>query len=163
MAAAAVTLGIVVVTVITNIIGRAFNSPLKGMYEIVQYGTMTTICLALGKTGFLRKHVRVAMLSEILPAKLKSAAEFLQMLIPAAAFGVVLYLLCSKLIPETLAGGRVTDIFRFPYYIVYVILALGMLLAALMFLYSAVSSVLPLFGKDLDTNTAGKAETDIPE
>ena len=159
--AAAVSLGIVTATVIINIIGRLFNSPLKGMYEIVQYGTMTTICLALSKTGFLKKHVRVEMFSEKLPAKPRAAAEFLQMLIPAAAFVVVLCLLCFKLIPETLSTGRVTDIFRVPYYLVYVILAVGMILAALMFLYHAVLCILPLFGKGGDSGPENKTDPGV--
>ena len=147
---AAVTLCFVTASVLVNIIGRLFNNPLRGMYEIVQYGTMTTICLALCRTGFLKKHVRVEMFTDMLPAKLKSAAGFFQMLIPAAAFIVVLWLLCSRLIPETIASGRVTDIFRFPYYIVYIILAIGMILSALMFLYHAVVSAIHLFGKGID-------------
>ncbi|MCL1829281.1 MAG: TRAP transporter small permease [Oscillospiraceae bacterium] len=159
--AASVILCIVAATVIVNIIGRLFNRPVKGTYEIVQYGILTTMCLAICRTGFVKKHVRVEMISDLLPAKPRAVAECLQMLVSVAAFGVVLILLCTKLIPEMLASGRLTDIFRFPYYIVYIILAVGMFLAALTFLYQAILSVSLLFAKGRGNDPKNKIDADV--
>lgn len=160
MGAAAGILGIITVVILANIIGRIFNKPVSGTYEVVTYGIMTTVCLALSGTGFLKNHVSVDLISIILPTRPRAALELFQMLVSAATFVVVLILLLFKLIPETIATNRLTDIFRIPYYLIYVTLAIGMFLSALMFLYHAVLSALPLFGKGNDKQPQNQAGAD---
>ena len=155
--AAGGVLGIVTFTALANIIGRLFNSPVRGTYEIVTYGVMTSICLALGSTGFQKKHVSVDMIQVILPTKPRAVLESFQMLISAATFVIALYLLCFRMIPDTIASGRLTDIFRFPFFIVYIILAVGIFLATLMFFYHAVISFLPFFAKYRGEGTKDEA------
>lgn len=159
--AAAVILGIVTVTILANIIGRIFNNPVSGTYEIVTYGIMTTVCLALSRTGFFNKHVSVDIIQIILPKRPRAALVFFQMLVSAAVFFAVLLLLWFKLIPEVIASNRLTDIFRIPYYLVYVTLSIGMLLSAIMFLYHTALSALCFLGKCSDKVTQDSTEDQV--
>lgn len=143
---ASIILCLVTIMVIANVIGRILGKPLNGTMEVVQYGMLTAMCLVLCRTGFLKKHVHVTMFVDMMPTVPRAVIEFLQMFIAAATFGLII-ILCFKFVPETIASGRKSDIFRFPFFLVYIVLAVGMFFASITFLYHAIVALLPIFGK----------------
>jgi len=142
-----IILCIVAAVMVINIILRsAFNSPLSGTMEIVQYGMMICMALALSRTGFKDRHIRVSVLVDALPQKAKAVLLSLTMLISAVVFGSLIFSYLSS-IPGAIASGFVTDIYRLPYYFVYIMMAIGMTLATIMFFYHAVASLAPFINK----------------
>ncbi|MDR0851703.1 MAG: TRAP transporter small permease [Clostridiales Family XIII bacterium] len=142
-----VLIWIIMAVMVINILGRAiFNLPLKGTTEIVTYGIMLAIILALGRTGFLQKHVAVTIVQDMLPPKARAILKFFTGIVSMGVFLYLTYFYFSS-ISSINAAGRVTEVFRFPYAIIYLIIGVGMLLATLLFLYHACVSLRPLFGK----------------
>lgn len=140
---------IAAVMVINIILRSTINYSIGGTMEIVQYGMLICIVLALSRTGFLNRHIAVTVLVDTFPKKLKAAFQAVTFLISAFAFGCLVYF-AAKAIPTTYTDGLLTDIYRLPYYLVYVVLALGMLSATLMFIYQIYNSLEPFFKKNKD-------------
>lgn len=143
-----VVLIIVAIVMVVNILLRAIlKQPIAGTMEIVQYGMLICIVLALSRTGFEGRHIRVTVFLDRFPVKVRAGFQLLEMLVSAVVFGwLAIYYI--GFIPEALVSGLVTDIYRLPYYFVYIIVALGMIFAAAMFLYHAIVSLKPFFKKN---------------
>jgi len=126
-----------VLLMIINILGRRlFNRPISGTVELVQYGMLACMALAVSRTGFEGRHLSVSLLLEILPKKARGIWECICQLIAGVIFGslVIAY---SRALPESLVSGRVSDILHIPYYINYIILVIAMVIVCLSFLYRA--------------------------
>ena len=154
---ASVIIGIVCLIVVASIIGRIFNKPIKGTVEIVSYGVLIAMCLSLSRTGFLGKHVHVTMFVDMMPKAVKAIIEFFQMIIAAVVFGIVIYL-CVHYIPDTMASGLKTDVYRIPQVFVYVFLIFGMFLSCVTFIFHGIVRLMPLFKKQ-ETQFEDKEDT----
>lgn len=121
----------VVVLVIANIIMRTlFSSPIKGTVEYVQYLVLFIAVMVIGRTCFEDKHIYITILTERIPQKPRLVIYAIGRFICAA----VLCLMCYQMyknIPANLK--RVTETIKLPYYLVFVVMGIGMTLAAISF------------------------------
>ena len=132
-----VILVLLVLMMIVNILGRRlFGRPISGTVELVQYGMLACMALAVSRTGFEGRHLSVTLLLEVLPKKARGIWECICQLIAGTIFGslVIAY---GRALPESLVSGRVSDILHIPFYINYIILVIAMAIVCLSFLYRA--------------------------
>jgi len=122
---------IVVGLVISNIVLRTvFSSPIKGTVEYVQYLVLFIAVMVLGRTCFEDKHIYVTILMQKIPEKARRIIYAVGRFICTAVLILMAYQMFLK-VPETLK--RVTETIKLPYYLIYVIMGVGMILAALSF------------------------------
>jgi len=130
-----VVFSIVILIVCANIIGRAaFNRPINGTIELVQYGALFCAGMVICRTGFEDRHIVVSVLIDKYPKRVRALTIAVGKLISAAVFGVLAYLYILR-IPEAISSGKVTDSFRFPFEYVYGMMVLCFATGALVFLY----------------------------
>ncbi len=130
-----VVFSIVVLIVCANIIGRAaFNFPINGTFEMVQYGMLFCAGMVMCRTGFEERHIVVSVFVDKYPKRVKAFTIAVGKLISAAVFGVLAYLYICR-IPEAISSGKVTDSFRFPFEYVYAMMVFCFVAGALIFLY----------------------------
>jgi TRAP-type C4-dicarboxylate transport system permease small subunit len=130
-----VVFGIIVVIVMANIIGRtAFQSPINGTMEIVQYGMLFCIGMVMCRTGFEDRHIIVSVLIDIYPARIRALFIAFAKLLGTAVFATLTFLYVLE-IPQAMASGKVTDAFRIPFEYVYVLMILCFAAGALIFFY----------------------------
>ena len=133
--AAMIVLMVVIVLVIINIIGRSFfNFTIGGIVEIVQYGVFTSVTLGLARTCFNGSHVIVTVILEKMPDKARGIVALIELIIAAVAFFMTAYV-CAILMPEAMASQLVTEVYKIPYYVIYLILVIGMAMSGIIFLY----------------------------
>lgn len=147
---ATVFMCLVCLAIILNIVGRAFNSPIQGTMEIIQYGMLVAVAFGLCRTGFLDRHIFVPVLLNVFQKKVAACIRCFTLVVTACIFGYLVYHFLNEL-PDVSASGHVTDIYKISFVVVYLILDFGMLVAAIMFLYQAVYALLPFFAKEEDS------------
>jgi len=116
-------------TVINAIARRAFNTPIYGVTEIVEYGTLAAICLAAGNATLNRVHPAVSLLTN----KLKPRTALAVLLCTDFVSLAVLLYVGIGLVPNVAAaatGGRVTDSLGISYGIVYGLVVLCIFVVA---------------------------------
>ena len=149
-----------VVLMIVNVIGRKlFNSPISGTIELVQYGILICIGLAISRTGFEDRQLSVTMIQELLPAKGRAVLKCFCSCVAGLLFGslIINYI---RVIPKALQSGRVSDVMHIPYYLIYYLLIVAMFLVAVTFFYQAVLVVYKAFSGTEEVKTkeeGGKA------
>ena len=149
-----------VVLMIVNVIGRKlFNSPISGTIELVQYGILICIGLAISRTGFEDRQLSVTMIQELLPAKGRAVLKCFCSCVAGLLFGslIINYI---RVIPKALQRGRVSDVMHLPYYLIYYLLIVAMFLVAVTFFYQAVLVVYKAFSGTEEVKTkeeGGKA------
>ena len=132
----AVFLVIVVLGIAANIILRTFfNAPISGTIEFVQYAVMFVAVMILCRTCFEDKHIYVPVITDMLPYGLRMVIYALGRFLSAAAFAVMTYEFYND-IPGAMI--RVTDILKLPYYIVLIVMFVGMLLATVGFILQGI-------------------------
>ncbi|MDR1067705.1 MAG: TRAP transporter small permease [Clostridiales Family XIII bacterium] len=132
---AAGVLILVGISTMANILLRTiFNISIPGAIEIVQYGMLTANALALGRAGYLDRHIAVTQLIDWFPARLGSVFYTLVNLVSAGIFGYISYTYFVT-IPHMIDIQRSTDTFKIPMYIFYGIMAVAFLLATLVYVY----------------------------
>jgi TRAP-type C4-dicarboxylate transport system permease small subunit len=137
-----------VLVMVANIISRSlFNAPISGTVEIVEFGMLVCIALAVSRTGLKGRHIYVSVVQDALPRKAKAVLKCFCMLISAVVFGS-LTVRFLQMLPPAVTSGRVTDVLRMPYWYVYVVLIIAMILGCLTFLYQAVLAMIPFFQKE---------------
>jgi TRAP-type C4-dicarboxylate transport system permease small subunit len=147
---------VIIVCVVINIIGRTLTVfTFGGMIEIVQYGMLVAMSMILARTTFAGQHVRVSLFTDMMPKKAKGITMLIEMLISMAIFGMAAYQ-CFLIIPDTIAMKRMTDFYSIPYYLVYLVLSLGLFTSALAFLYNGICALYENFTgkKEKKENTA---------
>jgi TRAP-type C4-dicarboxylate transport system permease small subunit len=126
---------IVVLIVCANIIGRtAFNHPINGTVEMVQYGALFCAGMVICRTGFEERHIVVSVFIDKYPKRVRALTIAVGKLIGASVFGVLAYLYILR-IPESISSGKVTDSFRLPFEYVYAMMVFCFAAGALVFFY----------------------------
>ena len=130
-----------VVVVAVNVVGRKlFNFTVPGTIEIVQYGTLTMMSLAMARTTFTGGHVSVSVITGVLPKAVRCVIEFLALMLSAGLLLAALYI-CVQYIPQTMASQQTTEFHRIPFYLIYSVMAFGLATAAITFIFNAFKSV----------------------
>lgn len=149
-----------VVIMIVNVIGRKlFNSPISGTIELVQYGILICIGLAISRTGFEDRQLSVTMIQELLPAKGRAILKSICSCVAGVLFGSLIFNYI-RVIPKALQSGRVSDVLHIPYYLIYYLLIVAMFLVSITFFYQAVLVVYKAFSGTEEVKTkeeGGKA------
>jgi TRAP-type C4-dicarboxylate transport system permease small subunit len=128
---AAVGLFIVMVAVILNILLRVlFNSPVMGTYEIVQYGVLLAVSLALADNELMDGNVMVSYFLEKMKPKAANLCMIAMNLISIICCGFVTYNQ-TKMIATKYANQAATSILQLPHWIIVLILTLGFLILTL--------------------------------
>ena len=134
-----------VILMIVNVLGRKlFNSPISGTIELVQYGILICIGLAISRTGFEDRQLAVTMIQELLPAKGRAILKCICNCVAGVLFGSLIFNYI-RVIPKAMDSGRVSDVLHIPYYLIYYLLIVAMFLVAITFFYQAVLVVYKAF------------------
>lgn len=132
-----VLLLVLVLLIVVNVVGRKlFNSPISGTVELVEYGILVVMALAISRTGFEGRHLSVTLVHELLPKKIAAVLKCVCQLIAGGLFAVLMVSYVIEL-PKSLASGRVSSVLHMPYYIVSYLLVVAMFIVALAFIYQA--------------------------
>jgi len=76
-----ILMGMMIYLVIFIIIRGAFGYTIFGTYEIVQYSCMLVICLALADNDYQEGNVKVTVLTDLIPKKLRTIPELFALLL----------------------------------------------------------------------------------
>ena len=148
----------VLVCVAANVIGRTLSIfTISGVIEIVQYGMLTAMSVAIVRTAYEDRHVRVTLFTGMMSKPVRSRFLFVEGLISASVFGAAGYQFV-KLMPNTINMNRVTDVFRIPYVFVYVVLSIGLFLSAVVYVYAGIAAFGPEKKKAGGAGDAKEAE-----
>lgn len=135
---------LILLTVVVNVVGRRlFSFTVPGIMEIVCYGMLVVMTLAMARTTFSGGHVAVTMFTEKLPKGAQKAVSFLALLVASALVALAAYM-CATSIPVYLANHQNTDYFKIPFYMVYIFMTFGLGISCLMFLVNAFLALFPV-------------------
>jgi len=133
-------LGIVIVLVVINIVGRSFfHFAIGGINEIVQYGILVVMSLGIARTGYSGSHVVIKIVLEKIPDKPRRVIAFIDFAVAAVIFFITVYVCCT-LIPDAMRSGLVTAVYKVPYYLIYGVLAAGLGVSGLVFIVDALNA-----------------------
>lgn len=127
----AICLGFTFVSVVINVILRIFGTSLGSWVEEMS-GYAVVWATYLGMAYVLRenKHVRVDLLTEKLPLKAQAVVRILSDLV-TLAFTAIVVVYSIKLTQLAYVSERVTQLSGFPYYILLIMMPVGMILFGL--------------------------------
>ncbi len=148
MCVSAVLLVAVVLLSVVNVVLRvAFNAPVRGAIEYVQYGVMLVAALMLSRTSFVDKHIHITIITDKLKPKARGILLAFGRLVSAAFFGIMAYYYFNG-IPDAFKTLRATDVLNIPYYYIYLFMGLGFAMGALMFLLQCFQYIQAGFSKN---------------
>lgn len=138
---------LLVILTFVNVVGRKlFNSPISGTIELIEFGMLTCIALAISRTGFEGRHLRITLLHEMMPKKAAAVLTSICQIIAG-----LLFLLLSggyiKELPKAVSSGRVTDVLRISYSWVNFLLVFAMVIVTITFFYQAFLAIYTGFFK----------------
>ena len=147
MRVSSVILILLVILTVVNVVGRKlFNSPISGTVELIEYGMLTCIALAISRTGFEGRHLSITLLHEMMPKKAAAVLACICQIIAG-----LLFLLLSgsyiKELPNAVTNGRVSDVLRMPYSWVAFLLVFAMVIVTITFFYRAFLAIYTGFFK----------------
>lgn len=132
---------VILVLVVVNIVGRSFfHFTIGGIVEIVRYGVLVVMSFALVRTGFNGGHVIVSIILEKLPDKARGIVALIELLVAALVFFMSAYV-CGVLIPDALSSNLVTETYKAPYFLVYVVLGFGMAMSGIVFIFKGIEEL----------------------
>lgn len=125
-----------------DVAGRYFNHPIYGAYELIAF---LLVCLAASSFAFAelkKKHIRIMIITDHLPKKVQ---EILDIIVHFIGFGlfVVMTWRMAALAQRYIAMGPkgLSEELDIPIYPFMIILSLGFLLLAMMFLVDLIHSI----------------------
>lgn len=132
---------LVMAVVVLNIILRAlFNSPIDGTYEIVQYGILLAVSLALADNELADGNVMVSFLLEKLKPKTANVYSIAMNVVSLVTMAFITYNQFQMVITK-FQNKAATAILMIPHWILVLVLALGFLTLVLALFVKLVSLV----------------------
>lgn len=150
----AITLLIVVVNVLTR---KFANYPIKGSTELVQYGIMLAVGLAMARTGFEGRHIFVPLLIDKFGLVGRQVFVTIGAAFGTCTFAVLGYLFFSDIPTFLFGASRTTDSWNIPYYAIYAIMGIGFAIATLEYLFEFGLNIALIVKKNVpapDTSTS---------
>ena len=145
-----VVLLLLIVLMAVNVIGRRlFNAPISGTIELVEYGMLVCIALAISRTGFEGRQLSVTMIQKYLPPKPRAILKCICNAVAGVLFGSLIFEFINVL-PKAISSGRVSDVMHIPYYLVYCLLVVAMFMVSITFFYQSFMSIYVGFFKKED-------------
>jgi TRAP-type C4-dicarboxylate transport system permease small subunit len=133
---------LVCIAAFLNVLARViFSKPIYGTLEIVQYGVLVAMCLALPASTFYGSHARVEFVTEKLPFIGKKILRVLTDVVGIAMFCFILINMIDPML-SILGRGRTTDVFHVPYYLVHLSIMIGIVLMLLVLIFQLIQNLL---------------------
>ena len=140
--AAIALFGMMMLTVV-DVIGRYFfNSPIRGVYELVGFTLVCAAAWGMGWSQVKKGHIKVDFLLRRFPKKMQSALNILANLVGLVGFSLLFW----RVIVLTqyylhLKKGNATDTLHIPIAPFVIVLAVGLGIVALDLLFDLVHSI----------------------
>jgi len=126
-----ITLVLMMLLMVADIFLRyAFNSPIMGSFEIVEFMMVVVVFFGFAATQMEDGHVRVTMLVNRFPPRLRHAVDSITLLVGAAMLGMITYAALLQA-AKSRAEGAISAVLFLPVYPFIYLLALGSLLYTL--------------------------------
>jgi TRAP-type C4-dicarboxylate transport system permease small subunit len=122
------------VSLVNVLIRLIMGTPIYGALEIVQYGVLAAMCLALPSSTFYGSHARVEFVTEKLQFLGKKLFRVSTDFVSALLFIFIIYSMIGPML-DIMERGRTTDVFHIPYYWVHLIIIVGLALKVVVLLY----------------------------
>lgn len=153
-----------------DVIARAFfNHSIYGAVQTAQITLSLVVMCAMPIVTMYNTHIKVDLLVERLPKKAQTVLGFVNLLFCAAVMLVVSYFTFGKM-ASVRAMGTSTDALHIPYWPVYMLIAIMLLLSALCAIYNMVhfsitgTTISPVSFDELkERNKARKAKKEADE
>lgn len=127
------------VLVVVNVIGRyAFNSPVGGAFEVAQSMLTVIVFFSLALTQFHDGHIKVVLLTRLLPARLQRPLSIAVLLLGAAFFAVASYGSFNFAWESWLINEQEWSSIVYPLYPVKFVVFFGLALLSIQFVLSAI-------------------------
>jgi len=124
-----------------NILMRIVAVPIRGTFELMGLFGAVVTCLALAHTQIKKEHIRVDILVEKFPKKLKLVLAVINDL-ACVAFGTIVAWQIAKLALNLYGSGEVTETLRIISYPFTFAVAFGFLALTLVFIEDVCSRIL---------------------
>jgi len=132
-----------------------FNMPLTWPEELSRYMWIWTVFFSMSYTIYMRNMLRVDVLAEVLPVKVKQGLEIGIQFLSLAIYSVFAYY--SLIVYRSLViSGRVSPALRIPMYMIYSALCIGFILSMI----RTVQLIIELFMEMRGKKTAHLKMTD---
>lgn len=140
---------LVAITFLGVIARRVFNSPFAWQEEMQVFCTLWLVFMASGAVFRTIDHISIEILVDSLNDKVKWVIEIFIYLVVMATLAFTLYR-SSLLVGQLYATGRVTNILKIPYFLVYIPFPIG---CVLMIVSNTIMTIDRLFIKRFKKNT----------
>lgn len=126
--------------IVGNAISREIFIPFKGTSEVVGWFSATVVTLSVGYAQEHFVHIKLDILSNILPKKLNKLNDLIVQVVNALFFSAIFYFLI-KYISYLKEKNIVSETLSFPYYPFIFLIALGFFSLALTFVCQFIETV----------------------
>ncbi|MCD7952117.1 MAG: TRAP transporter small permease [Synergistaceae bacterium] len=127
-----------------------FNMPLTWPEELSRYMLIWTVFFSMSYTIYMRNMLRVDVLAEFLPEKVRQALEICIQFLSLGIYSVFTYY--SLIVYRSLVvSGRVSPALRIPMYLVYSALCIGFFLSVVRTIQLIVELIMAMRGKRANT------------
>ncbi len=145
--ASEILIAAMMVLVVANVALRAFfNSPIRGVYDILLMLFISAISLSLAHCYVTGGHVNITFILDKFPVIVQKLIRIILNVISMIMFGTIGWFLLSYYVDTVKLSGKTTLTTSTPHYPFYYVLAIGILILALVILMKIISE----FGKGSD-------------
>ena len=132
---------LVAIVSLLNVLGRQIIAmPITGAMEIVQFGVLTVMCLALPASTLYGSHARVEFVTERLPFVGKKIMVVITDIVSAVMFIVLIYHMVEPIL-DAKKRGRTTDVLQIPFHFIQIAIMIGIGLMVLVILYQIIQNL----------------------
>jgi TRAP-type C4-dicarboxylate transport system permease small subunit len=133
---------VMMVIVVANVIGRyLFNAPIPGAFEVSQSVLTVTIFLSLALTQFHDGHIKVVILTRLLPLRGRRWVAVLMLLVAASLFAIASYATLEFAWESYLVNEQERGSIQYPLWPVKFVVFAGLVLLCIQYLLSAARAV----------------------
>lgn len=146
--------GIIITTlliVVNVILRRLFNTPIMGVYELVERGMFCLVFASFAYGQSKKRHVHITILIELFPQKLKFLSYALTSFLSSIIAFVLTYASFIQ-IGYSIKAGTMTSSLFIPLYPFYFIEFITMLVFSLVLLVDSIYSFMAIFNKEYADN-----------
>ncbi len=142
--ASEILIAAMMVLVVVNVALRAFfNSPIRGVYDILLMLFISAISLSLAHCYLTDGHVNITFIMDKFSEKVQKLVRIILNVISTIMFGAISWFLLAYYVDDVKLSGKTTLTTSTPHYPFYYVLAAGILILALVILMKIISE----FGK----------------
>jgi TRAP-type C4-dicarboxylate transport system permease small subunit len=142
-----VALFIMMLLMICDVIGRTFfSSPIIGGYELVENLLLIVVVLAYAQAQISKRHIKVDIVTDMMPRKLKEYTELITLIICLAIVGFSSWQQIPA-IQSVKAASTATMALKIPQWPLNVVVFIGLFMFSIVLIIDIVNQILKLSGK----------------